>query len=51
MSLYGYYTGAIDGKIGPESKVALAKMQEAYGLKVTGTITPEILNALGISAN
>ncbi|WP_428699351.1 His-Xaa-Ser repeat protein HxsA [Stappia sp.] len=47
---YGYYTGAIDGIIGPESKAALSKMQTDYGLKVTGTITPEVLDALRITA-
>lgn len=47
---YGYYTGNIDGKIGPESKIAISKMQADYKLKVTGTITPELLNALNIIA-
>ena len=47
---YGYYTGTIDGVLGPESKAALSKMQADYGLKVTGTITPEVLDALGIVA-
>ncbi|WP_426232005.1 peptidoglycan-binding protein [Pararhizobium sp. DWP3-4] len=50
LSLFGYYDGVIDGKIGPQSKVALAKLQEDYGLKVTGTITPEVLNSLNIRA-
>lgn len=47
---FGYYTGAIDGVLGPESKAALSKMQADYGLKVTGTITPEVLDALKIVA-
>lgn len=50
MSLYGYYDGEVDGRIGPQSRVALAKMQEAFGLKVTGTVTPEVLDKLGIAA-
>lgn len=50
LNAYGYYTGAIDGIIGPESKTALSKMQRDYGLQVTGTVTPEVLNALGIVA-
>lgn len=50
LSLYGYYQGEIDGRTGAQSKVALSKMQEDYGLKVTGTITPEVLNALNIRA-
>ncbi|SHK60706.1 His-Xaa-Ser repeat protein HxsA [Shimia gijangensis] len=48
---YGYYNGAIDGIIGSGSKTALSRFQSDYGLKVTGTITPEVLDAFGISAN
>ena len=48
---YGYYNGAIDGIIGSGSKSALSRFQSDYGLKVTGTITPEVLDAFGISAN
>lgn len=47
---YGYYTGGIDGIIGPESRAAIAKLQKDYNLKITGTITPELLNALAITA-
>ena len=47
---YGYYNGKVDGVIGKQSKAALSRFQSDYGLKVTGTITPEVLNALGISA-
>jgi His-Xaa-Ser repeat protein HxsA len=47
---YGYYTGTIDGVIGPESRAAISKMQADYGLKITGTITPEVLDALRIVA-
>lgn len=47
---YGYYNGAVDGVIGKQSKAALSRFQSDYSLKVTGTITPEVLNALGISA-
>lgn len=51
LTVYGYYSGTIDGKIGPESKVAISKMQSDWGMKVTGTITPELLDALKIIAN
>jgi len=47
---YGYYNGAVDGVIGKQSKAALSRFQSDYSLKVTGTITPEVLNALGIAA-
>jgi His-Xaa-Ser repeat protein HxsA len=48
---YGYYSGAIDGVIGAGSKSALSRFQADYGLSVTGTITPEVLDAFGIAAN
>ncbi|WP_099911276.1 His-Xaa-Ser repeat protein HxsA [Puniceibacterium antarcticum] len=48
---YGYYSGAIDGVIGAGSKSALSRFQADYGLSVTGTITPEVLDAFGIVAN
>lgn len=47
---YGYYNGKVDGIIGKQSKAALSRFQSDYSLKVTGTITPEVLSALGISA-
>lgn len=50
LSLYGYYTGTVDGIIGPETKAALSKFQSDWGLTVTGTITPEVLDAMGIVA-
>ena len=46
----GYYTGALDGLIGPQTKAALAKYQKDQGLAVTGTITKETLDALRIAA-
>lgn len=49
LQLYGYYTGPIDGIVGPETSTAISKMQADYGLKVTGTVTPEVLNALKIT--
>ncbi len=51
LKAYGYYNGAIDGIIGAGSKSALSRFQSDYGLKVTGTITPEVLDAFGIAAN
>lgn len=47
---YGYYTGAIDGVVGTGTKTALSKFQKDWGLSVTGTITPEVLDALNIVA-
>jgi His-Xaa-Ser repeat protein HxsA len=51
LQTYGYYTGAVDGFVGPDTSTAISKMQADYGLKVTGTVTPEVLNALKISGN
>lgn len=47
---YGYYTGAIDGIVGTGTKTALSKFQKDWSLKITGTITPEVLDALNIVA-
>ncbi|MDX8518178.1 His-Xaa-Ser repeat protein HxsA [Mesorhizobium dulcispinae] len=47
---FGYYSGEIDGEMNPEVRAGLQRMQTDYGLKVTGTITPETLTALRIEA-
>lgn len=47
---YGYYTGAIDGIAGSGTKTAISKFQKDWNLKITGTITPEVLDALNIVA-
>lgn len=46
----GFFTGAIDGLIGPKTKAAIIRFQQDNGLPVTGTITSEVLNALQITA-
>lgn len=45
----GYYQGAIDGIVGPRTRSALERYQRDYGLQVTGTITPEVLDAFRLS--
>jgi len=50
MLAFGYYNGELDGKLGPEMRKGLQQLQSDYGLKVTGTITPETLSALKIVA-
>lgn len=42
----GYYTGVIDGKIGPMTKKAVEEFQKAQGLKVDGKIGPKTWEAL-----
>ena len=49
LKAYGYYDGDIDGTVGPKTRDALKRFQTDYGLKVTGTITPEVLDAFKIS--
>ena len=48
LKAYGYYTGERDGQVGPETRAALLRLQSDFGLKQTGTITPEVLKALSI---
>ena len=48
---YGYYDGPINGVVGPKMKAALKAFQSAFSLKQTGTITPEVLDALKVSTN
>lgn len=49
LKAYGYYNGEIDGVVGPDTKAALSKFQSDFDLKVTGTITPEVLKAFDIT--
>lgn len=44
----GYYSGAIDGDIGPGSRSAIRAYQADRGLSVTGRIDSSLLRALGI---
>lgn len=46
---FGYYDGGIDGVVGPGTRDALSRFQGDFKLKVTGTITPEVLDALKVS--
>jgi hypothetical protein len=43
----GYYTGQVDGVIGPQTRSAIREFQRDNGLAVTGRITPELFQALG----
>ena len=44
----GYYSGAIDGDIGPGSRSAIRSYQADRGLAVTGRIDSALLRSLGI---
>lgn len=47
LSKAGFYTGNIDGKIGPKSKKAIEDFQSAKGLKVDGKVGAKTWEALG----
>lgn len=51
LDAYGYYSGPIDGIVGPMTHDALEHFQRDHGLSVTGTITPEVLDRVGIVPN
>jgi Putative peptidoglycan binding domain len=42
----GYYHGAIDGSVGPETRNALRRFQRARGLEATGQIDGAVIQAL-----
>jgi len=42
----GFYTGNLDGKIGPKSKQAIEDFQKANGLKVDGKVGPKTWEAM-----
>jgi hypothetical protein len=44
----GYYRGAIDGVFGPEMRRAVARYQSKHGLRVTGNLTADTLQDLGL---
>jgi hypothetical protein len=44
----GYYHGRIDGVAGPGTRGAIARFQSDHGLHVTGTLTPDTLQTLGL---
>lgn len=51
LYVYGYYGDAIDGVVGPRLKAAISAFQRDYGVKETGTLTPETLDAMHVTAN
>jgi glucose-6-phosphate dehydrogenase assembly protein OpcA len=46
LSALGFYTGPIDGILGPQTQAALREVQRKYGLSETGTATPETVALL-----
>jgi peptidoglycan hydrolase-like protein with peptidoglycan-binding domain len=44
----GYYSGPVDGIIGPASSAAISSYQSSNGLPVTGQIDQGLLSSLGL---
>jgi hypothetical protein len=49
LARQGYYRGVVDGVYGPQTRAALTRYQSNHGLQVTGSLTPDTLQALGLS--
>lgn len=44
----GYYVGKTNGDFTADTRTAVTSFQQEHALPVTGTITPEVLKALGL---
>ncbi len=42
----GFYSGSVDGKIGPKTKKAIEEFQKANGLKADGKVGPKTWEAM-----
>ncbi len=49
LKTWGYYTGAVDGILGPKSVAAIKKFQKANGLVADGIVGPKTAAKIGIS--
>lgn len=49
LKKWGYYTGAIDGILGPKSITAIKKFQKNNGLAVDGIVGPKTAEKIGIT--
>ena len=48
LASMGYYHGAIDGALGPQTRDAVRRYQGAHGLSATGVLTTATLQSLGV---
>ena len=48
LARQGYYRGEIDGVLGAQTRRAIVRYQRDHGLRVTGNLTPDMLQALGL---
>jgi len=49
LARLGYYNGSIDGVFGPSTRDAVARYQIANQLNVTGSLSPDTLQSLGLT--
>ena len=48
LAQQGYYRGEVDGILGPETSRAITRFQSNQGLRVTGVLTRDTVEALGL---
>ena len=48
LSQEGFYHGQIDGVLGPETRHAIVRFQTKHGLRISGELSHETLNAMGL---
>src|SRR6266576_327809 len=48
LTQLGYYNGSVDGIFGPTTRDAVAKYQMEKQLEVTGSLSPDTLQSLGV---
>lgn len=48
LTQLGYYNGPVDGVFGPATRDAVAKYQIAKQLSVTGSLSPDTMQSLGL---
>jgi hypothetical protein len=48
LSRDGFYSGQIDGVLGPETRHAIVRFQTKHGLGISGELTHETVSALGL---
>ena len=51
LKKWGYYTGAVDGINGPQTKAAVKKFQKRYGLTQDGIVGPLTAAKMGLSVS
>ena len=49
LAQLGYYNGPVDGILGPTTRDAVANYQIAKQLNVTGSLSPDTMQSLGLS--